>query len=226
MNRQEVKKHQGKVGVVCGLGVAGVYQGYVSHVLECPGEISLQQVVTSFDLSDGEKKVRCSQSGSSQEDQQVLTSLLWLTHIDCDLRVTFKIWFSATDSTNPPRVNFDDLLEELGPSILPASHSHYQRYIWYPAMKTKVDHFLQGCLRVEQAADGKPGCSTDLWQAVDGDCGRSGTWYIGSFARFYQHQQELFTLRFTTQKVFAFFTQPTPQCNTGAIGCCNDINAT
>ena len=74
MNRQEVKKHQGKVGVVCGLGVAGVYQGYVSHVLECPGEISLQQVVTSFDLSDGEKKVRCSQSGSSQEDQQVLTS--------------------------------------------------------------------------------------------------------------------------------------------------------
>ena len=75
MNRQEVKKHQGKVGVLCGLSLAAVYQGYVSHVLECPGEKSLQQIVTNFDLSYGEKKVRCSQSGSSQKDQQVLNSL-------------------------------------------------------------------------------------------------------------------------------------------------------
>ena len=76
MNRQEVKKHQGKAGVLCGLSLAGVYQGYVSHVLECPGEISLRQIVTSFDLSDGQKKVCCSQSGPSQEDQQVPTPLI------------------------------------------------------------------------------------------------------------------------------------------------------
>ena len=43
--RQEVKKHQGKAGVVCGLSLVGVYQGYVSHVLECPGEEYAQKIV-------------------------------------------------------------------------------------------------------------------------------------------------------------------------------------
>ena len=41
INREAVKKHQGKVGVVCGLSLAGAYQGYASHVLECPGELSI-----------------------------------------------------------------------------------------------------------------------------------------------------------------------------------------
>ena len=41
INREAVKKHQGKVGVVCGLSLVGAYQGYASHVLECPGKISI-----------------------------------------------------------------------------------------------------------------------------------------------------------------------------------------
>jgi len=78
--RQEVKKHQGKAGVVCGLSLVGVYQGYVSHVLECPVTGRKRFVALSPDQI---KKIS--------------------------------------------RVAFEDLLEELGPSILPASHIHYQR---------------------------------------------------------------------------------------------------
>ena len=66
MNRQGVKKHQGKVGALCGLSLAGVYQGYVSHVLECPGEISLQQIVTSFALGDKKLRVLISVTNSDK----------------------------------------------------------------------------------------------------------------------------------------------------------------
>ena len=41
MNRQGVKRHQGKAGVFCGLSLVGLYHGYASHVLECPGELLL-----------------------------------------------------------------------------------------------------------------------------------------------------------------------------------------
>jgi len=34
--RQGARKHQGKFGLLCGVGLVGVYQGYASHVLECP----------------------------------------------------------------------------------------------------------------------------------------------------------------------------------------------
>ena len=36
--RQGARRHQGKFGLLCGVGLVGVYQGYASHVLECPGE--------------------------------------------------------------------------------------------------------------------------------------------------------------------------------------------
>ena len=39
VDRQGVKRHQGKVGVLCGVSLVGVYQGYASHVFECPGDI-------------------------------------------------------------------------------------------------------------------------------------------------------------------------------------------
>ena len=38
-HRQGARKHQGKFGLLCGVGLVGVYQGYASHVLECPGGV-------------------------------------------------------------------------------------------------------------------------------------------------------------------------------------------
>ena len=35
--RQGARRHQGKFGLLCGVGLVGVYQGYASHVLQCPG---------------------------------------------------------------------------------------------------------------------------------------------------------------------------------------------
>ena len=35
--RQGARRHQGKFGLFCGVGLVGVYQGYASHVLQCPG---------------------------------------------------------------------------------------------------------------------------------------------------------------------------------------------
>ena len=57
INREAVKKHQGKVGVVCGLSLVGAYQGYASHVFECPGKISIsmkyvQKIVVFLLLTD------------------------------------------------------------------------------------------------------------------------------------------------------------------------------
>ena len=87
------------------------------------------------------------------------------SHID--LRAAFEILFCSTDSTNP-RAAFEDLLEELGPNILPANHSDYQRLHFSSdggettSTEVKVEHFLQGRLSVEQTIDGKQGYSTDL----------------------------------------------------------------
>ena len=41
--RQGARRHQGKFGLLCGVGLVGVYQGYASHVLECPGGVKDQE---------------------------------------------------------------------------------------------------------------------------------------------------------------------------------------
>ena len=37
-SRQGARKHQRKIGLLCGVSLVGAYQGYASHVFECPGE--------------------------------------------------------------------------------------------------------------------------------------------------------------------------------------------
>lgn len=134
VDRQGVKRHQGKVGVLCGVSLVGVYQGYASHVFECPGDILqfwFSHTIcgnSSFVIfgenqpfsdrhkclfSDGSKKVRCSHPRSNQEDQQVLNCFISSTLI--------SLFFNL-------RTAFESLLEELGPSIVPASDNLYQRF--------------------------------------------------------------------------------------------------
>ena len=36
--RQGARKHKRMLGLLCGAGLVGAYQGYASHVFECPGE--------------------------------------------------------------------------------------------------------------------------------------------------------------------------------------------
>ena len=37
-SRQGARKHQRKIGLLCGVSLVGTYQAYASHVFECPGE--------------------------------------------------------------------------------------------------------------------------------------------------------------------------------------------
>ena len=54
LSRQGARKHQGKFGLLCGVGLVGVYQGYASHVLECPGKFKDRERIKheSFDKKD------------------------------------------------------------------------------------------------------------------------------------------------------------------------------
>ena len=129
-------------------------------------------------------------------------------------RAALQILFLATDPTIS-RVAFEDLLKELGPSILPASHSHYQRLlcicfilILMQEMQTnhKVLQFFpySGLLQFR----------TNYWWATgmfDRSTTSSGQWlllirYISSFAgkqRFIIGSDRS-SLQCTSSQVFAF----------------------
>ena len=106
------------------------------------------------------------------------TQIYWLWS-----RVAF--WNLIFDSTNI-RVAFEDLLEELGPSILPSSHSHYQRLLYILSCRR--------CKRITAFSfAGLPSCRTNCWWVTgmfDRSMTSSGQWlllirylYIGSSAK-------------------------------------------
>ena len=107
-----------------------------------------------FLFSDRKKKVCCSQSGSNQEDQQVLTYLLGLKYIDYGPEWLFEILFLTQPISGWPLRTCLRNLDQA--SCHPATVTIKGYYTSYPAGDAnESQHFpLQGCLRVEQTADG------------------------------------------------------------------------
>ena len=80
-SRQGARKHQRKIGLLCGVSLVGTYQAYASHVFECPGEFLYSKpikAIVSILFSDGEKAVRCPHSRSNEKDKQVLARIIFL----------------------------------------------------------------------------------------------------------------------------------------------------
>ena len=132
VDRQGVKRHQGKVGVLCGVSLVGVYQGYASHVFECPGDI----------LQFWFSHTICGNSSF-----MLLLVKIYLLMTDTSVySVTGRKRFVALSPDQIKKISrcsfvsflislffnlrtaFEGLLEELGPSIVPASDNLYQRF--------------------------------------------------------------------------------------------------
>ena len=113
--------------------------------------------------SDRKKKVCGSEPGSNEEDQQVLQ--LFLLRHDSGPGLPFR-----TCSNNMDQVFCRPSTAIIkGYNMWPSFSCCIQK----PIEKVKYP-IVKGCLCVEQAAEGKQGYTTDLWQAVDSGRYRPG----------------------------------------------------